>query len=102
MKVLYKQGKTIEFQGITLDSVRIEDHLENEYRDKGWGSPWEILEESKKPAFEKIDKNESGALSVEEVREAAKEAGIEGWETKRIKTLKKELGVSDGDESKAD
>lgn len=49
------------------------------------------------PTFEEADTNGSGALSVDEVREAAKEAGIDGWETKRIKTLKRELGYADED-----
>ena len=42
-----------------------------------------------------IDTNNSGKLSVDEVRAAAKEAGIDGWEKKRIKTLLKELGHGD-------
>lgn len=44
-------------------------------------------------SFEEIDTNDSGKLSNEEIREAAKKAGIEDWETKRIKTLKDLLGV---------
>lgn len=46
-----------------------------------------------KPGITKeyADTNESGILSAEEVRAAAKEAGIEGYETKRIATLKAEL-----------
>ena len=43
---------------------------------------------------EVIDTNGSGKMSVAEIRAAAKEAGIEGWENKRIKTLKQELGVN--------
>jgi hypothetical protein len=102
MKSLYKLGTSIKFQGVTLDCIKIEDHKESEYRANGWGSPWDILEESKSPTFKEVDTNKSGALSVDEVREAAKEAGVEGWDTKRIKTLKKELGLSNGNESKAD
>ncbi len=34
-------------------------------------------------------------LNNDEIREAAKEADIEGWDTKRINTLKKELGYDD-------
>lgn len=102
MKALYKLGTNIKFQGITLDCIKIEDHKESEYRANGWVSPWEILEQYKTPTFKEVDKNQSGALSVDEIREAAKEASIEGWDTKRIKTLKKELGLSNGNESKAD
>jgi len=43
--------------------------------------------------FEAIDTNDSGKLSNDEVRAAAEKAGIEGFETKRITTLKGELGV---------
>lgn len=103
MIALYKLGVEIEFFGIKLDRVLIEDDKLEEYKAKGYGSPWEILEQSKstkKTKFEEIDANDSGALSVEEIRNAAKEAGIEGYEKKRIKTLIKELGVSDGNEPK--
>lgn len=37
------------------------------------------------------DSNETGKLSNDEIRDAAKEAGIEDWETARIATLKKKL-----------
>ncbi len=50
-----------------------------------------------KPTFEQVDKNDSGKLSSEEVRDAAKAANIEGWDTKRVKTLKKELGLPNED-----
>ena len=40
---------------------------------------------------EEADTNGTGKLSTEEIRQAAKDAGIEGWEKKRIKTLEAEL-----------
>lgn len=43
------------------------------------------------PELAKVDKNESGKLSNDEIREAAKAAGIEDYETARIATLKKKL-----------
>lgn len=43
--------------------------------------------------FEEIDTNNSGKLSNKEVRAAAEKAGIESFDKKMIKTLKKELGV---------
>lgn len=106
MIVLFKLGTQIKFQGIKLDRVRIENEQEEEYRANGWGCAWDILKESKgetkkEPVkFEEVDTNESGLLSVDEVRNAAKEAGIDGWEKKRIKTLKKELGLDDVNEHK--
>lgn len=38
------------------------------------------------------DTNETGKLSNDEIRDAAKEAGIENYEKAQIKTLKKKLG----------
>jgi hypothetical protein len=43
--------------------------------------------------FEEVDTNNTGKLSSDEVRAAAKKEGIEGFKTKRISTLKKALGV---------
>ena len=40
---------------------------------------------------EEADTNESGKLSANEIREAAKAAGIEGYDKKRISTLESEL-----------
>lgn len=37
------------------------------------------------------EEQEKAELADDEVREAAKEAGIEGWDTKRIATLRKAL-----------
>lgn len=42
-------------------------------------------------AKESADTNDSGKLSIEEVRAAAKEANIDGWDTKRKATLEAEL-----------
>ena len=44
-------------------------------------------------AFEEFDTSDIRKLSSEEVRQAAKAKNVEGWETKRIKTLKKELRI---------
>lgn len=44
------------------------------------------------PTFEEADTNNTGKLSVDEVRAAAKEAGIRNWHNKKISNLKKELG----------
>jgi len=87
---LYKKGTQYDFHGIKLDAVVIDESEADKYRSEGWGDAWDILKAEKS---DKIDTNDSGALSADEVRQAAKEAGIEGWDTKRIKTLKSELGV---------
>jgi hypothetical protein len=46
---------------------------------------------TEKTPTQKADTNNSGKLSTDEVRAAAKEAGIENWETGKIKTLKSKL-----------
>lgn len=52
-------------------------------------------EELEVPTFEEADTNDSGKLSNKEVREAAKEAGFDDWETARIKGLKERLGYGE-------
>lgn len=96
---LYRKGTRYDFQGIKVDSIVVDDDKVEEYKAKGWGCAWDLvipnaIEANKtEEKFDTIDTNDSGALSVDEVRSAAKEADIDGWDTKRIKTLKKELGV---------
>lgn len=79
--VIYKGGRV----------ARIEPHTLQNHLNAGWS----VTKDAPKPTVEEIDTNGSGKLSSEEVRTAAKEAGIEDWEKKRIKTLLKELGHGD-------
>jgi len=60
-----------------------------EFLDGHLESGWSVV----KPGSETTDIEVD--LSSEEVREAAKEAGLEGWETKRIGTLKAELDAKE-------
>lgn len=76
--ILYKDGKMAR-----VKYERLQNHL-----DAGWTT-------SPAPTEDQADTNNSGKLSAKEVREAAKEAGIENWETARIKTLKEALGYGD-------
>jgi hypothetical protein len=41
------------------------------------------------------DLNDDGEVTNEEVRQAAKDAGVDKWETARISTLRRELGYDD-------
>ena len=50
------------------------------------------ITDPKKLAEKEADTNESGKLSVKEVREAAKKAGISNYSKKKVDDLKKELG----------
>ena len=62
----------------------------NLYKEQGYvTNPQDLL----KPTFEQVDTNQSGKLSNDEIRKAAFDAGIDGWESKQIKTLKKTLGL---------
>lgn len=45
--------------------------------------------------FTEGDINGDGELTNDEVRQTAKSAGIQKWETSRISTLKRELGYDD-------
>jgi hypothetical protein len=70
-------------------SELLEAHLLDAQLQAGWTVDKESLNDS--ITKEDADTNQSGKLSVEEIRAAAKEAGIDGWESKRIKTLEAEL-----------
>lgn len=78
---------------IWKDGVR--ELVEAKNLDSHLANGWSLTKEPVKVSIEEIDTNDSGKLSPDEVRNAAKTAGIEGWENKRIKTLLKELGHGD-------
>tara|TARA_R110000782_G_scaffold194327_1_gene283946 strand:+ start:395 stop:643 length:249 start_codon:yes stop_codon:yes gene_type:complete len=79
--LIYRAGTGHNEGGIECEINRCEpEHLESQLA-SGWSlSP---------PALETDD----GDLTSDEVRELAKEAGIDGWDTKRIKTLKEAMGI---------
>ena len=45
------------------------------------------------PTFEEVDTNDTGKLSTQEIRAAAKKAGIKNWHNRKIDTLKEMLGL---------
>lgn len=81
---VYKDGEMILVKPNVLQR-----HLEAGYTLE----PGEAKDSVEGVTFEDVDTNNTGKLSTDEVRQAAKEAGIEGWDKKRIKTLKAELGL---------
>ena len=81
--LIYKDGEEMR-----CPYQHFEEHLAN-----GWS-----VDKNPKPTKEEADTNQSGKLSSNEVREAAEKAGIEGFATKRIKSLKVELGYEDTSE----
>lgn len=92
MVVLYNHGDETEINGIKCIVGRFEPMQYQEKISTGWVTdPKELC---KIPTFEEVDTNCTGLLSFAEIREAAKVAGIEGWEKGRISRLKRELGYA--------
>jgi hypothetical protein len=77
---VYKGG-----QESLIPPEQLQEHLIN-----GWSVTEEAGTEA--PTKEEADTNGTGKLSHSEVRAAAEKAGIAGFDTKRIKALKVELG----------
>lgn len=92
----------ILYKGVD-ESIRIEPQYLDQHLQAGWqlvrGAEIPTKEDvptfEEAPSFEEADTNNSGKLSVDELRQAAKQANIEGWDTKKMKTLKRELGYAD-------
>lgn len=84
---VYLKNEEGDIEGLLVEPSRLQSFLSSGYK----LTP-EECETVEAPTFEEADTNNSGALSNDEVREAAKEAGLEDWETARIKTLKGKLG----------
>ena len=89
MITLYKKGNTHIVRGVVcelknFDVTELDFALSIGY----------ITDESKLDEKE-ADTNQSGKLSVKEVRVAAKKAGISNYSKKKIDDLKKELGYED-------
>lgn len=85
---LFRAGNTHEVKGVVCEA---HNFMVNELEwclSQGWvTSPEEIENVSE----EKTDEEEGPDETPEDVRQLAKEAGIQDWEKKRIKTLKLEL-----------
>lgn len=82
--IVYRKGKgTTEF-GIDCESTTCEpEHLEGLLND-GWSANPPGYEP---PKPEVVEDEKEDEPAIHAVRLAAKEAGIEGWDTKRIGTL---------------
>ena len=102
--LLYRNGDKHVIWGKQCEYEQFADEDVDQALKDGWVMhPSQLAEEKEvkqvesalieEATFEEIDTNKSGKLSSNEVREAAKAAEIEGWENKRISTLKKALKV---------
>ena len=93
---LYREGDTHEIKGIKCELSNFPIHQLDARLKEGWvKSPEDISngkndneKDSEEKESEKIRTSEKGAPDI---RALAKEAGIEGWDTKRIKTLEAAL-----------
>ena len=78
--------------GSEIESVKIDSQFVQQHINAGWQGSNDWLSDSPVVAVDPKD------LSNLQVREAAKEAGIEGYDTRHIKTLQGDL---DDNESRA-
>ena len=86
---LYRKGGTHTIRGVVCEMKVFKVREMKNCIDIGWHTNPKDIE---KPTFKEADTNNTGLLSVEEVRAAAKKAKIRNWHNKKIDTLKKELG----------
>lgn len=85
---LYRAGDTHEVRGIACEVANFESHELDRLLAEGWAKdPREIGGVPEDPDTEAVPD------TINPVRIQAKEAGIEGWENKRIKTLEAELAA---------
>jgi hypothetical protein len=88
--MMFKEGDSSVVRGVKCDFIRIELAERPQYKIDGWADNEKELKEAKEEASKDSQETEEEAV-LNPVRIAAKEAGIGGWDTKRIKTLEKEL-----------
>lgn len=88
---LYKEGNTHTVRGVPCElcNFHIED-MESALKDGWYRKPGEWLKEAKSETQEE-QKEMPKSDPNHPVRQAAKEADIDGWDSKRISTLEKEL-----------
>lgn len=99
---LYKPGKKFNVRGVECDVLNttigsLQYHLDDGwFKTPGeWDEPAKTEPEETEPEETEPDAQVAPAKSIKEdaekIRQAAKEAGIDGFEKKRISTLKDEL-----------
>jgi len=103
---LYKSGNSITAQGVKCDFIRCKIREISTYEDQGYvRDPNELVERAEAEAVAEDEINAVAAalsealaedevseeMTNDEVRQKAEEMGIDGYETKRIKTLEKEI-----------
>lgn len=84
--ILYREGKGHFVGGVECELIYVEYDQYEAMLSAGW-SP-DLPGAKSGPAVEPKELNDADA-----VREAARKAGIDGWDTKRIATLRGLLGA---------
>ena len=79
--LVFRAGNTHTIKGVVCEMKRVPLAEMGGYIAEGWVTRTELL--NAKPV----------KLSNSEVRESAEKAGIDGWDTKRFATLRKELSI---------
>ena len=75
----------------------ISERYEVKHMQSGIAAGWSVDPECRdKSEAKDPEAKEKEVDEKETIRKKAKDAGIEGWDSKRIKTLKAELGLNDG------
>jgi hypothetical protein len=109
--ILYKEGNSHTNRGVKCEAGRFPVNRVKALLEAGWVTdPRQLYEVEDAISEDEQDQTESSessevqdqakgdqipdqkVLSSKEVREQAKLAGVEGWDTARIKTLKEKLG----------
>ena len=86
---VYRKGESHNVRGVQCELKNIKPSELEEYLSNGWvTSPNGLNDEPEQTESDNVE-------TINPIRQAAKDAGIEGWEKKRIKTLQAEL---DGNE----
>ncbi len=93
--MLYKGGDETIVRGVKCIAKRFNARDLQNRLDEGWFvDPSDLYKVATILSFEEADTNDTGLLSNKEVRQAAKTAGLDDWQTARIATLKEELGYA--------
>ncbi len=91
---LYREGTTHNVRGIECELMNCDIADLNYYVDQGWSTSPETLEipiESDDLPAEGGPIPDPAPQDINPIRLRAKEAGIDGWDTKNFKTLEAEL-----------
>jgi hypothetical protein len=86
--ILYREGKGAVEHGIPCESTTCEVETLEAMIEAGWSVNPPGYEP---PKLEGVEDEQEDAPAIHPVRLAAKEAGVEGWDFKRIGTLEKLL-----------